>query len=453
MRFLLLLPFLAVLAGCERPFIEPASPTIEVLSPADLSVVRSQPQLPLALRATTAFGEIDRVEVNGVPATFFRDGDLYLDTLRLDAGANRIIVEAFTAAGAVGGDTLFAVYLPARFDNVAAQLPAPLGGHAAVTLADGTTLLTGGTAAVAEAAQDGALRFDPSDFSFVALPEGLRGARVGHAASLLPDGRVLITGGSRRLDPADLDAFVTDVELFDPATNRFSRLPVVAADGGSVAPIRRTEHTVTVLQGEDGQVSVYLYGGIGNLGTLSEPVIGPLPFMRRLRFEDGPGGPRLVVPDRGEGFRFSAIARHTQTPLASVGPDGLGRYLVAGASDPADPDVAAPFEFVFERNFLDALAVGPLVEPRTDAASAPLTDGLVLVTGGVGPESGTVRSSGEVFAVEAGVFFRFAESVRLVTPRWGHTATNVGADRILLVGGFSASGHALARTELFVGTP
>jgi hypothetical protein len=453
MRFLLLLPLLAALAGCERPFIEPASPTIEVVSPVDLSVVRSQPTLPLAFRATTVFGAIDRVEVNGVPATFFRDEDFYLDTLQLSTGLNRIVVEAFTEAGTVGGDTLFAVFLPARFGSVAAQLPAPLGGHAAVTLLDGTTLLTGGAASVTEPAQDGALVFDPTDFSFAALPEGMAQARVGHAASRLPDGRVLITGGSRRLDPADLDAFVTDVELFDPATSTFSTVAVVAADSGTVAPIRRTEHTVTVLQGDDGQVSVYLYGGIGNLGTLSEPSIGALPFMRRLRFEDGPAGPRLVVPDRSEGFRFTAIARHTQTPVSDVGADGFGRYLVAGASDPSDPDVAAPFELVFARSFLDALAVGPLVEPRTEAASAPLADGLVLVTGGAGPESGTVRPSGEVFASEAGVFFQFAEDVRLAIPRWGHTATNIGGDRILLVGGFSAAGQALARTELFDGTP
>ena len=279
--------------------------------------------LPLAFRATTAFGAIDRVEVNGVPTTFFRDDDLYLDTLQLAGGANRIVVEAFTAAGTVGSDTLFAVYLPARFMALTTvQLPVPLGGHAAVTLADGTTLITGGTAAVTAPAQGDAFLLDPTDLSFRTLPVGMAEARVGHAASLLPDGRVLITGGSRMLEPTDLDAFVTEVELFDPATNTFASVPIVAADGSSAASIRRTEHTVTVLQGGNGEVSVYLYGGLGNLGTLSEPVIGASPFMRRLRFEEGPSGPRLVVPDRSEGFRFTAIARHTQTPWRAWEPTG-----------------------------------------------------------------------------------------------------------------------------------
>lgn len=444
---------LAALTGCERPFIEPAAPTIEVVSPADLSLIRSQPLLPLAVRASTFFGTISRVEVNGAATTFFREDDVYLDTLQLAEGLNRIVVEAFGGEGTVGGDTLFVVYLPARFIGLAAQLPAPLGAHAAVTLPDGRTLITGGAGAINEPAQDGALLFDPSTFSFSALPTRMSAARVGHAASLLPDGRVLINGGSRHVNPAGVDDLVMEVELFDPATSTFVDVPVVAADGGSVAPVRRTEHTVTVLEGDNGQVSIYLYGGLGNLGTVSQPVLGTLPFMRRLRFEDGPEGPRLVVPDRSEGFRFTAIARHTQTPLASVGADGLGRYLVAGVSDPADPDVAAPFKLVFERSFLDALAVGSLLEPRTDHAAAPLRDGLVLVTGGINPDTGTVLPSGEVFAGAAGVFFRFEEDVRPVIPRWGHTATNLDDDRILLVGGFSASGQALARTELFVDTP
>ena len=453
MRSLLLLSLIALLAGCERPFIEPAPPTIELVGSTDLSIVRSETQLPLAFRATATVGAIDRVEVNGLPATFFRDGDLYLDTLQLSPGVNRIVVEAFTGMGTAGGDTLFAVYLPAQFDDVAVQLPAPLGGHAAVALSDGTTLLTGGAAAIAEPAQNGALRFDPRDFSFRALADGMAEARVGHVASRLPDGRVLITGGSRRLEPAEPDDFVTEVELFDPLTETFMTVPLVAADGGSAAPVRRTEHTVTVLDGGNGEVSVYLYGGVGNLGTLSEPVLGALPFMRRLRFEEGPNGPRLVVPNRSEGFRFAALAGHTQTPLPDVGADGFGRYLVVGASNPADPEVAAPFVLVFASSFLDALAVGTPAAPRTDAAAASLADDLVLVTGGVDPERATVLSSGEVFAVEAGKFFRFDDSVRLIAPRRGHTATKIGDDRILLVGGFSASGQALSRAELFVGTP
>jgi hypothetical protein len=446
-------------AGCERPFIEPVSPTVELVSPEDLSVVRTEPDLPLAFRASTSFGTVGRVEVNGEAATFVSGDNLFLDTLRLEEGLNRIVVEAFGEGDTVGGDTLFALYLPAAFVETNARLPDGLGGHAAVTLADGPTLLTGGAISATAPALPLALVFEPATFEFRTLLSQMVEARAGHAASLLPDGRVLLTGGSRTATPTDLDDLVTIAEVYDPNTGTFTAVPVVAEDGGPVDPVQRTEHTVTVLQGEGDVVVVLLYGGLGNAGSVSNPRLGPLPFMRRLVFEDGPEGPRLVAPDRSEGFRFTSIARHTQTPLAGVGPDGFGRYLVAGASPPDDPDIAAPFELFFAPDRLDALPVGALAEPRIDHAAAPLEGGLVLVTGGVAPGGTTtpdgsdVGATGEVFAGEAGQFFRFEPTVRLAVPRWGHTATNLDDSRILLVGGFSASGQALPFTELFVGSP
>jgi hypothetical protein len=443
-----------LLSGCERPFIEPAVPSVELVSPEALSAVRSQPELPLAVRASTSFGAVGRVEANGVPLSFDASEALYRDTLELAEGLNRIVIEAFGEGDTVGADTLFALYLPAAFTLPAAlQLPEGLGGHATVQLDEERLLLTGGARAVTAPAQDHALLFSLSTSTFSVLPHRMVEARAGHATSLLPDGRVLVTGGSRQVTPLDMDDLVTTVELFDPATGRSSAIPVVAADGGSVAPVQRTEHTVAVLQSESGQVNVYLYGGIGNRGAPNNPVLGPLPFMRRLRFEDEEDGPRLVVPDRGEGFRFTSIARHTQTPLAGVGPLGFGRYLIAGISSPDDPSPAAPFELRFEPSVLDAVRTGDLFTPRIDHAAAPLRPGLTLVAGGRAPEMGTVYASGEVFADEPGVSFFFPPGTQLNAPRWGHTATNLGDDRILLVGGFSPSGQALPQTELFVGAP
>lgn len=454
-----LLAALALFAGCERPFIEPVSPTVELVSPEDLSVVRSEPELPLAFRASTSFGTVGRVEVNGEVATFASGDDLFLDTLQLAEGVNRIVVEAFGEGDTVGGDTLFALYLPAAFVETNVRLPDGRGGHAAVTLTDGTALLTGGAISATAPAQSLALRFNPATFEFRTLPSQMAEERVGHVASLLPDGRVLLTGGSRTVTPIGIDDLVPTAELFDPNSGQFMAVPVVAEDGGPVAPVQRTEHTVTVLQSDDGRVIVLLYGGLGNLGTESDPRLGPLPFMRQLRFEDGPEGPRLVAPDRSQGFRFTSLARHTQTPLGDVGSDGFGRYLVAGTSTPDDPDIPAPFEFLFAPDRLDAQPVGSLTEPRIDHAATPLHSGLVVVTGGLvpggetTPNGNSVRATGEVFADEAGQFFHFGDNVRLVAPRWGHTATNLNDGRILLVGGFSASGQALPFTELFVGSP
>lgn len=440
------LPFLVLLTllvGCDRPFVEPTAPTLEVLEPTDLGTVRTEQRLPLAFRASSSFRAVDRVEVNGEPATYRSQEDAYLDTLRLEVGLNTIHVAAFDAEGTVGEDTLFAMYLPYQFASIADHLPAPRGGHAATTLADGTVLITGGAASSTAAAQDGALRFARSTFAFTEEPEPLRAARVGHTASLLPDGRVLLLGGSTRVTPVAIADLVTMAEVFDPADGSFTEVPVVDEAGTPALPIQRTGHTATVLEGEGGTPFVYLYGGLGP--RYDSETLAPTEFMRTLRFETD----RLVAVGPRERFRFVPIFGHTQTPLTDVGTDGFGHYLVAGASLPGGDGPAAPFVFTFGPNLVDTAATADAAQARTDHAAARF-GGLVLVTGGRGPDTLEALRDGEVFAHEARRFFRFGDDPRPNVPRWGHTATNLGDGRILLVGGFSASGDALDRSELFL---
>ena len=119
-----LLALILLLIGCERPFIEPEAPTLEILEPADLGTVRVDPELPLAFRASS-FRNVSRVEVNGAETTYLRDDDVYLDTLQLHVGLNTILVDAFDTEGTVGTDTVYAVHLPYGFANVGVQLPEP----------------------------------------------------------------------------------------------------------------------------------------------------------------------------------------------------------------------------------------------------------------------------------------------------------------------------------------
>ncbi len=88
-------------------------------------------------------------------------------------------------------------------------------------------------------------------------------------------------------------------------------------------------------------------------------------------------------------------------------------------------------------------------QARTGAAAIAMSDGSVLVTGGV-DESGTILSSAEVFA--AGGTFKSVAPMNV--PRTGHTATWLkgasGTGRYVLVtGGTSTGGVVLATAELY----
>src|SRR5947207_535003 len=74
-------------------------------------------------------------------------------------------------------------------------------------------------------------------------------ARAWHVATLLADGRVLVTGGS-----SSGREFLNTAELYDPATDVWSRA------GTMNSP--RELHTATLLPGG----KVLVFGGLGGLG-------------------------------------------------------------------------------------------------------------------------------------------------------------------------------------------
>jgi hypothetical protein len=131
-------------------------------------------------------------------------------------------------------------------------------GHTATRLRDGTVLLVGGYGPGISLLASAEL-FDPVDGSF--RPAGpLRQARAGHTATLLPDGRVLVVGGS---GAGDLWDGLRSVEVYDPATRRFT-LAGWLNEG-------RDEHTSTLL--DDG--SVLVVGG-GRKGGRTAEIFDPV---------------------------------------------------------------------------------------------------------------------------------------------------------------------------------
>src|SRR5208282_5681835 len=113
--------------------------------------------------------------------------------------------------------------------------------HTATLLPDGRVLLTGGLKNISLAALSSAELYDPVASTFTALTATMTTVRDQHAATLLPNGLVLINGGSNRESGNGLDI----AELYEPAARTFTAL-----DATLTTP--RGGHTATLLR--NGQV-------------------------------------------------------------------------------------------------------------------------------------------------------------------------------------------------------
>jgi hypothetical protein len=270
--------------------------------------------------------------------------------------------------------------------------------HAATLLGDGKVLITGGNTAAGATAT--AELYDPATNRFTALPATLQAARYAHTATLLGNGKVLIAGGSGLFGPAPT------AELYNPATGLFSRTADLVT--------ARAQHTSTRL----GDGRVLLTGGQGAFGSLaSAEIYDPATE----KFAATPAGMAL-----GRSLHTATLLADGQVLL--VGGQGSG-----GAIAPAERYNPATGGF---SNF------GTLLIPRADHGAARLGDGRVLVAGGTG--SGGPLASAEWES--AGVFQRTVND--LGSARTQASVSGLGDGRVLVAGGSTSTG-ALATAELF----
>jgi hypothetical protein len=239
-------------------------------------------------------------------------------------------------------------------------------GHSATRLADGTVLVAGGE-------HDGrpvrtVERFDPRTGTWTAAAAMLD-ARTGHQAVALPGGRVLVTGGvvltgrSRRA--------TAYCEIFDPATGAWT------PTGELTTP--RAGHTATVLP----RGGVLVAGG-DLTGVRADGTYSARSLDSAERFDPGAGQwtPAARLP--GPRTRHRAIALSTGSVLVvggTTGPGFTAGYRSVVVYDPAHDRWSA---------------TGGLTTGRWATAVAELTDGRVVVTGGLtAPDTSTTRT--EIF--------------------------------------------------------
>jgi hypothetical protein len=157
-------------------------------------------------------------------------------------------------AGGGGGDRLSSAEL---YDPVTGTWAAtgdmtePYLGHTATLLLDGTVLVAGGDAPSGPGARawPHAELYDPVTGTWDAT-HGMITPRLGHTATLLPDGRVLVSGGG--VDGGPESALLNEAEVYFPVSGIW--VPI----GDMIE--RRSGHMATLLP--DGRVLVV--GGYGS---------------------------------------------------------------------------------------------------------------------------------------------------------------------------------------------
>ena len=248
---------------------------------------------------------------------------------------------------------------------VAGRLSVARASHSATLLPDGRVLIAGGcTRAGCEMGDDGATAevYDPAASAFIPVGR-MTTERVGHTATLLATGQVLLAGGF------DRQGVLATAELYAPATGSFT----AAGRMGT----RRAGYTATPLASG----KILLAGGFDGSGRLTSAELYD-PTTRTFTPTGEMGSPR---------------AEHVAAAL----PDG--RVLVTGGSSDGE-DVLATAE-VYDPTAGTFSPTADMTMVRYKHAATALPNGTVLVVGGSDARDGQGRyTSTEIYDPVAGTF-------------------------------------------------
>ena len=314
--------------------------------------------------------------------------------------------------------------------------------HTATLLGDGRVLIAGGcTLAGCEMGDDGATAeiYDPEQHAF--LPTGgMTTERVGHSATVLATGKVLLAGGF------DQTRVLASAELYDLATGAFAMTASMSAPRAGYSATLLPSGKVLMVGGFDGSrrlASAELYDPAtgaftvtGELATArAEHVAASLPDGRVLVTGGSSGGDNVLASAEIYDPTLGTFQRTGDMTLARYKHAAItlrdGRVLIVGGSDARDgrgrytsTELYDPATRAFQRGPELAAARYKLFDAVTR-----LTSGEILVGGGdervevYDPTMGTFRTT----AGDVGVGRAFA------------TTTLLADGRVVIVGGYDAS--------------
>lgn len=141
------------------------------------------------------------------------------------------------AGGVVAGDGMPAAFTPSAevFDPAAGTwtevnpMPVPRAEHTSTLMGNGTVLVAGGHDGPQAPALRDALVFDPKAGAWATVPRLMATGRAGHTATLLGDGTVFLVGGSEERNHGGGGQPLRSTEVYDPADGTWQPGPALAS--------------------------------------------------------------------------------------------------------------------------------------------------------------------------------------------------------------------------------
>jgi hypothetical protein len=322
-------------------------------------------------------------------------------------------------------------------------------GHTATLLRDGRVLIAGGFTdasglyggiplTVGRGVTSTAELYDPVTRQFT--PTGnMTAARAYHGATLLQDGRVLIASGQGTDRSEDS---LASAELYDPSTGTFT------ATGSMSTRSYNDVNTATLLR--DGRVLITgvsraeLYDpGSGTFTVAANMTVSPT-FATATLLEDGRvllanlENAAIYDPATG-GFTPTGGPNRYETGQSVLLPNG--KVLVAGGNNDPGPMDAAE---LYDPSTGTFGAAGKMTAFRSNLTMNLLLGGKALIAGGStyteftlpdgrpGFASACCLNSVELYDPDTGLF---AAAGTMGSSRAGHTATVLQSGQVLMVGG------------------
>ena len=282
------------------------------------------------------------------------------------------------------------------------SMGAERAGHAATQLPNGKVLITGGSDGYG--GSPSGEQYDPTTGTFI--PAGPMGTWGYSRSTLLPNGKVLITGGGSG------NTALASAELYDPATGTFTLTESMGTGRMAHAAILLPNGKVLIAGG---------YNGSSALASaeLYDPVTGTF----------SPTGSMATA--RMSGFGGVLLSN--------------GKVLIAGGWNPnSGPSTSAELYDPVTGAFS---ATGSMGTGRYHNTMTLLPNGEVLIAGGgTSFTPGNFLASAELYDPTTETF---TGTGSMGVPRYAHTATVLLNGQVLIAGGSDSAGGFFAGYVLF----